>query len=333
MTVLATMTSFLLAGLIGFAAHRGGVCTVKAVAEVMEKRRAAMFASFAKTVAWVMVVSLPLVWLTGGVSPVTGAFPATLWGLVGGFVFGIGAAVNGACAISTVTRLGGGEFGLLLAVIGMAVGPALLAGVVDAPEAMPPVLVGIVGRPSLAVPITVALLGWAGYEGRRLWRSREPGGGAGAFLLTRRWSLALTAAAMGIANGLICALAGGWAYTSSLADGALWLVGAGAGPTAERIGLALAMVIGVVLSAGLRREFSPRWRPRWDWARHFVGGALMGVGTAMAPGGNDALILHGIPALSPHALPAYAALVAGIWLALMVTVGRRPGKAGCDHSM
>lgn len=118
------------------------------------------------------------------------------------------------------------------------------------------------------------------------------------------------------------------AYTSSLADGALWLVGAGVVPTAERIGLAVALVMGVVLSASLRREFSPRWRPRWVWARHFAGGVLMGVGAAAIPGGNDALILHSIPALSPHALPGYAALVAGIWLALMVMEGRPRREAG-----
>ena len=38
----------------------------------------------------------------------------------------------------------------------------------------------------------------------------------------------------------------------------------------------------------------------------------MGLGAAVIPGGNDALILYGIPSLSPHALPSYVALVAGI---------------------
>jgi hypothetical protein len=39
---------------------------------------------------------------------------------------------------------------------------------------------------------------------------------------------------------------------------------------------------------------------------------MMGLGTALLPGGNDALVLYGIPSLSPHALPAFATMVIGI---------------------
>ena len=36
------------------------------------------------------------------------------------------------------------------------------------------------------------------------------------------------------------------------------------------------------------------------------------------PGGNDVLLLNAIPGLSPHAVPAYLAMLAGIAIALMV---------------
>lgn len=42
----------------------------------------------------------------------------------------------------------------------------------------------------------------------------------------------------------------------------------------------------------------------------------MGLGGALIPGSNDELILRAIPALSPHALPAYIALLAGVACAL-----------------
>ena len=38
----------------------------------------------------------------------------------------------------------------------------------------------------------------------------------------------------------------------------------------------------------------------------------MGLGTALAPGGNDVLVLYSIPVLSPHALPAFAAMAVGV---------------------
>jgi hypothetical protein len=38
----------------------------------------------------------------------------------------------------------------------------------------------------------------------------------------------------------------------------------------------------------------------------------------MTPGGNDVLVLHSIPQLSAHALPAYLAMTAGIAIVLIV---------------
>ncbi len=38
----------------------------------------------------------------------------------------------------------------------------------------------------------------------------------------------------------------------------------------------------------------------------------MGLGTSLVPGGNDVLLLNAIPGLSPHALPAYLAILVGI---------------------
>ena len=44
----------------------------------------------------------------------------------------------------------------------------------------------------------------------------------------------------------------------------------------------------------------------------------MGVGAALVPGVDDVLILNAILGLSPHALPAYFAMLIGIAIALMV---------------
>ncbi len=57
---------------------------------------------------------------------------------------------------------------------------------------------------------------------------------------------------------------------------------------------------------------------RVDMARHAAGGLAMGIGIAMIPGGNDALILYGLPSLSPHAVPATLGVLAGAALALAV---------------
>ncbi len=58
----------------------------------------------------------------------------------------------------------------------------------------------------------------------------------------------------------------------------------------------------------------------------------MGTGAALIPGGNDGLILFGLSALSPHALPTLGAIVAGIALALtcMRFVGVHLPKISCE---
>ncbi len=82
--------------------------------------------------------------------------------------------------------------------------------------------------------------------------------------------------------------------------------------------LFLALVVGVLVAAILDRRFIVAWRPQTGWHGYFWGGILMGIGAALVPGGKDALLLNAMPGLSPHALPAYLAMLAGIGIALMV---------------
>ncbi|ACI99267.1 hypothetical protein [Rhodospirillum centenum] len=43
----------------------------------------------------------------------------------------------------------------------------------------------------------------------------------------------------------------------------------------------------------------------------FAGGILMGGGAGLSYGGNDVLVLHALPSLATHALPAWLAVAAG----------------------
>jgi toxin CptA len=57
--------------------------------------------------------------------------------------------------------------------------------------------------------------------------------------------------------------------------------------------------------------------------RCLAGGALMGVGSAMIPGGNDNLILVGLPMAMPYAWQAIAAMILAIWAGLIVQASWR----------
>jgi hypothetical protein len=88
----------------------------------------------------------------------------------------------------------------------------------------------------------------------------------------------------------------------------------------------------MVGSAVLRGSFRLRRIRAVAALRHGMAGIMMGMGAAMIPGGNDGLILFGLPALSPHALPSWLAIIVGVWLALILmrATGRRIPAITCE---
>src|SRR5258706_12265070 len=216
MTLLLVL---LLAALLGFTAHRAGICAVKAVKEVITTRRAHMLASFGKTVLWIMTVILIIMWLAPGHLMPLFLAPSLL-SIGGGFVFGVGAALNGGCAISTVTRLGNGELRMLLTIVGIVLSIAAiddgfftLPAVTSRQPSHPFVISG--WGPSLAL---AALSSWAVWEAVSLWRTRDRTCGLIDGLLHRPWRLSSAAAVIGLADVTIALVAGRWAYTGTVRD-------------------------------------------------------------------------------------------------------------------
>jgi hypothetical protein len=76
-------------------------------------------------------------------------------------------------------------------------------------------------------------------------------------------------------------------------------------PITRRLGLSRERgSLGMVGSAFWRGSFRVRRIRAGAALRHGLSGVAMGAGAALIPGGNDGPILFGLPALSPHALPA-----------------------------
>jgi len=312
------LASLALAALLGFAAHRASICTVKAVEEVLTTRRAFMLLSFAKTVLWIMAATAVLLWALPDARVHLAGWRLSLTGLAGGAIFGMGAVLNKGCAFSTLTRLGDGQLAMVPSLAGFALG-IVAYGFVNLPVAAPAALTvdAYVAQAGLWPRLLLAvLLFWSLWELWRLWRTR-------AAALAERYRLSTAALLLGVSNAVLYALHGQWAYTSTLSLGVRHATGAAERPDPVAWGLFLFVVAGMVVSARQRKSFRLRWRPSSVWLSYLLGGALMGFGAALVPGGNDVLILHGIPILSPHALPAYLAMLVGI--ALTLTVMRLAG--------
>jgi hypothetical protein len=318
MLVLAIACIF--AVILGFAAHRASVCTVRAIAEITSTHAAYMLASIGKSAMWVVAVTLPFFWLipTAGMG-LTG-WPLTSFALLGGFLFGVGAAVNGACAYSTMARLVDGEGGMLMTIVGFAIGVLGFVALVD---------LHLLSRPVPAPTLISMLINWAWliggifllwalYETARLWRTRPTGIPLVRLILARQYRLSSAAMVIGLSGAMIFLLIGSPGYTATLQNLIEGYVGAGSLPSITRWVLLIAVLLGMALSTLQRGSFRVDWRPRLAWFRNIIGGMLMGFGTALLPGGNDALVLYGIPALSPHAVPAFLTLAIGVGVGLWV---------------
>jgi uncharacterized membrane protein YedE/YeeE len=314
----AVVLACVLAAMLGFAAHRASVCTVRAVAEVVSSRTAYMLASIVKSVLWVVAITLPIFLLMPSAGANLGGWPLTATAVVGGCVFGVGAAINGACAYSTIARMVDGEGGMLVTAIAFALGVLGFVALVDVhwlerPTPAPALVGALIGW---AVVPALALAAWGAFEAVRLWRTRRQDLRLHHLALAPQYRLSSAAMLIGLASSAIFLLFGAASYTVTVQQVVEALRGTQSFPAAGRWILVVAMLSGMLFSTLQRGTFRLDWRQRLRWLRNLAGGLLMGFGVALTPGGNDALVLYAIPTLSPHALPAFLAMLVGIWLGL-----------------
>jgi hypothetical protein len=310
----------MLAAILGFVAHRASVCTVKAVAEVVSTGQGYMFLSFLKTVLWVMAITIPFVWWLPEAHGGQRSWGISATVLLGGFLFGMGAALNKGCAFSTLSRLGDGQLAMLVTLAGFCSGIYVIAQLPDGYTSPHTILLepALTTSNTWAIGLVGALWIWVMWEGSRLWRSRREHTPWWRLVGAHRYRLSTAAAVLGIASGILYALHGAWAYSGTIRAEIHHVAAGGPEPSTILWGLFAAVLFGMGWSSWQRGTFRLDWRPSLSWLVSFPAGLMMGFGAALVPGSNDVLILHAIPGLSPHALPAYAAMVIGIALSLML---------------
>lgn len=268
---------------------------IAAIDEALESARFGRLLTFAVIVAWVAAVDL--VCQQVGAAMNEQLFSTSLYATVGGCGFGIGAAFNGACSFGTLGRLAGGDISFLATIAGIAIGFALEHGTVSisASYAFSPPFAAKAASMFVAAAVLLASAAFDARSSGSGWR-RAP-----------RWAPARTAAAIGIAGGILYVLHDHWSYSlliGRLVDGS---VGVATNDTAILVVVA-AIVAGAITGAAAEKCLSVRLR-RSLWPRRLSGGILMGYGAAVIPGGNDILILHGMPELSPQAFAAFAGML------------------------
>ena len=315
---LAFVVSAICAGLMGFAIQRGATCTVAAVDEVVRKRRANRLVSIVEASLWV-VGGLLTAQALHALPTMPAGYAINGLTVLGAVLLGIGAYINGACVFGAIARLGSGEWAYVVTPIGFYVG-CLTVGPLFAPPA-PAKLSG--GSPVLQAPPAIAALFVALMFVRLLralsmsntpsermdWRARVR-----AALTSRIWSPHAATSVIGITFFFMLLLVGAWAYTDVLSELARGM----ATSLVARSTLLVALFVGAVIGGYTAGRFRSTRMTVVQLTKCFTGGVLMGWGSLLIPGGNDGLILVGMPLLWPYAWVAFATMCASIAAAMLL---------------
>jgi toxin CptA len=270
------------------------LCALAGMQQLVQRRQAQGLLRLAVTASAAGVVLLVL----NRVHPMQVLLPgAEPWHrdlLLGGALLGIGALINGGCYLGSVQYLGTGNLNFLFTLLGIGAGLRL---------ARPDVLL-VATHGAMAMGLTW-WLGLLGFSALLL------------LVLLRAARLLWWPLLVGGLAGLIYARHPAWSYgrvIDALAHGA-WQRGSWLANLA-----ALSLFAGAVSASVL----AGRWRVQAPTlgrgARCLLGGALMGWGAALIPGGNDMLLLWSVPGLAAYGFIAYGCML--LTLAALLALGR-----------
>jgi len=316
-SVLAGITGFALAllcaGLMGYAIQRGATCTVAAMDEIVHHHRGTRFVAIVEASIWV-TGGLLLASLFGVLPMRPTNYAVTGWTVLGGVLLGYGAYVNRACVFGAIARIGSGEWAYLMTPVGFFLGCWLIAASGMGSTTQSGVASLIFDASWLLLPLFLAFAIW------RLWRAGSAAR-RGRFA-AHIWSPHHATALIGIAFVIMLLTVGAWAYTDVLAQIAHGM----AAMVGSRFILLLALFTGALLGGWTAGRLSWRKPSFADTARCLSGGLLMGVGSSLIPGGNDGLILIGLPLLFPYAWLAFGMMCVTIVAAMIASKLMNPAK-------
>jgi hypothetical protein len=307
----AFRTAFLIAALcacvMGFAIQRGATCTVAAVDEWVRTKKSTRLVAMIEASIWVAGGLLFARQFQFQEHSFTG-YNLTFATVLGAMLLGMGALVNRACVFGAVARIGNGEWAFVATPVGFYLGCQLVNYfALPAPVVLPSSESLVLNSANWLVWPFLLFLAWRSYGFLQDLKRGKP-----------LWSPHVATLVIGVTFFLTWQLAGAWAYTELLAD----LASKMAKHTTARVFFATALLLGAILGGWTSGKLSHRMPSIKDSTRCLIGGFLMGCGGLLIPGGNDGLVLLGMPLLLPYAWVAFGTMCLTIATGLLVSSRR-----------
>lgn len=291
-----------LAFFMGFAIGRGDICAVAAVSFWVNSKRAAYLRAFIIAIASAGLALLPCTWLFPDIIKLSKAYQISEITLMAGALFGLGAFLNGACVFGTLAHISKGEINYVGTIVGMFIGA--LATPLLKPQIESNYFL------DLSHPTPLAILTWLAFiliTANEL-RLRRQLIKFNYFAIRSKhvWDPILSMAIIGINGGLLYATIGNWGYLTVLSHDAAKLLNPSIPDVTIQVFSATgALILGAIVAAWKTHKLKIRKPGAAMFVRKMLGGSLMSFSALIIPGGNDTLLLYGIPSLAPHAFVAY----------------------------
>ncbi|MEZ8082744.1 YeeE/YedE thiosulfate transporter family protein [Enterovibrio norvegicus] len=282
---------------IGYLSQTAGLCMVRGVKQAKAGTPFFLLAIISSgTFAWVLMASGHYF---VDIEPQSGLYPS-IYSFVGGLLFGLGAAANGGCGVSTVSRFARGESPMIMTILGwiiawLALEPLIPQAIVSKPINLSSAL--HYGTLTLLSMFVVCCLFFVNPERRKLW---------------------LSILGIGLLGGLVFLYEPHWTPSGLLRSMSLsvWHGDNEKWPEATRFVLVAILILGMFVAAKLTGSFLLRGIAFRSAAKHLAAGCLMGIGAVMAKGGNDSQLLVAMPSLSLNGFAAVLSMVVGIYIGL-----------------
>ena len=294
--------SILLIGAIGYLAQSIGLCLVRGVREASSGKPLFLMAIlFSGVLSWVSVLiayyfDMPIPFIS---------YEFSLWAVVGGVLFGLGAAFNNGCGVSTISRLARGQLAMLLTICGWFVGWLFLTSLVSSPSVEKFVISPFwhYGTLFITSMITLIFMTRLSIDNRKAWV---------CMLL------------IGLMASIVFLTEPHWTPSSLLKDisFSLWADDSSVWPSVSRFGLIMALIGGMLIAALRTNTFNLLPVGMKDSVKHLAAGSLMGIGAAIANGGNDRQLLLALPSFSPAGFTTVFFMIVGIFAGIRLSQAR-----------
>ncbi len=279
----------LLVGIMGVYIKLGNTCMVASTEQLIKHKNPSKFLEIINSWFWVILLITSLQ-LTIGFNVIIKSFALSWMTFVGGILLGLGAYINRACAVGTISKIGVGNLNYLFMPIGMLISVFIFYHLpIDGPQQINDV------SPITLYPILFFIISVVAIIFLFIYftpRNKN--------LKFQQKIIGAPTTIISICFVSLLLLKKPWSYTNMISD----ISQNNFNNKTENLILFLIFFIAVILTSFLTKSYKPIPLKLKTVFNCLIGGALIGWGSQLIIGSHDTITLYGFPLLLTSAVIA-----------------------------